>query len=89
MSSQLPFLVIYRKFIPPPNRLHTRRNFLIDLNEWDDAGIIAQVLAASQQEYFDTLKRSRELGAPNASGSGTPLPNADAGAPGPCGEGQD
>jgi OTU domain-containing protein 5 len=28
------------------------------LTQWDDAGILAQVLAASQQEYLDKLKRS-------------------------------
>lgn len=29
------------------------------MNEWEDAGILAQVLAASQQEYLDTLKKSQ------------------------------
>jgi len=34
------------------------------MNEWEDAGILAQVLAESQQEYLDSLKRpTREPGA--------------------------
>ncbi|XP_059352117.1 OTU domain-containing protein 5-B-like isoform X2 [Daphnia carinata] len=28
--------------------------------DWEDAGLLAQVLAASQQEYLDKLKKSRE-----------------------------
>ncbi|GAB6033761.1 hypothetical protein CHUAL_013885 [Chamberlinius hualienensis] len=31
------------------------------LSEWEDAGMIAQVLAASQQEYLDSLKRIAEI----------------------------
>ncbi len=27
------------------------------MNEWEDAGLMAQVLAVSQQEYLDNLKR--------------------------------
>ncbi len=30
------------------------------LADWEDAGLLAQVLAASQQEYLDKLKKSRE-----------------------------
>jgi hypothetical protein len=30
------------------------------LSDWEDAGLLAQVLAASQQEYLDSLKKSRE-----------------------------
>ena len=30
------------------------------LADWEDAGLLAQVLAASQQEYLDNLKKSRE-----------------------------
>lgn len=43
---------------------------ILGLNEWEDAGILAKVLAASQQEYLDTLKRTR-------SESGSPKPNED------------
>ena len=39
-------------------------NFLIyffkGLTDWEDAGLLAQVLAASQQEYLDKLKKSRD-----------------------------
>lgn len=28
--------------------------------DWEDAGLLAQVLAASQQEYLDKLKKTRE-----------------------------
>jgi OTU domain-containing protein 5 len=31
---------------------------MFGLQDWDDTGILAQVLAASQQEYLDNLKRS-------------------------------
>lgn len=30
------------------------------LTDWEDAGLLAQVLAASQQEYLDRLKKNRE-----------------------------
>lgn len=30
------------------------------LSEWEDAGIVAQVLAASQQEYLDNLKKAHD-----------------------------
>ena len=30
------------------------------LSDWEDAGLLAQVLAASQQEYLDNLKKSRD-----------------------------
>ena len=33
------------------------------LNEWEDADILAQVLAASQQEYIENLKRTASQGA--------------------------
>jgi len=31
------------------------------LREWDDTGILAQVLATSQQEYIDDLKKRSQL----------------------------
>ena len=31
------------------------------LSDWEDAGLLAQVLAASQQEYLDSLKKTREI----------------------------
>lgn len=34
--------------------------FISGLSEWEDAGIVAQVLAASQQEYLDNLKKARD-----------------------------
>lgn len=34
--------------------------FILGLSEWEDAGIIAQVLAASQQEYLDDLKKAHD-----------------------------
>lgn len=34
--------------------------FFLGLSEWEDAGIVAQVLAASQQEYLDNLKKARD-----------------------------
>lgn len=37
------------------------------LSEWEDADILAQVLAASQQEYLDSLKRSAMSSLPNCS----------------------
>uniref|UniRef100_A0A1B6KUD6 ubiquitinyl hydrolase 1 n=1 Tax=Graphocephala atropunctata TaxID=36148 RepID=A0A1B6KUD6_9HEMI len=33
---------------------------MFGLSEWEDAGIVAQVLAASQQEYLDNLKKARD-----------------------------
>ncbi|EFX82051.1 hypothetical protein DAPPUDRAFT_302835 [Daphnia pulex] len=33
---------------------------MFGLADWEDAGLLAQVLAASQQEYLDKLKKSRE-----------------------------
>ncbi|CAL8115416.1 unnamed protein product [Orchesella dallaii] len=43
---------------------------MFGLNEWEDAGILAKVLAASQQEYLDNLKRNREPnGSPNPNGN--------------------
>ncbi|XP_014249400.1 OTU domain-containing protein 5 [Cimex lectularius] len=36
------------------------------LSEWDDAGILAQVLAESQQEYLDNLKKARTSSSPSA-----------------------
>lgn len=38
--------------ILPPN--------IFGLSEWEDAGIMAQVLATSQQEYLDNLKKARD-----------------------------
>lgn len=35
--------------------------FLSGLTDWEDAGLLAQVLAASQQEYLDNLKKNREV----------------------------
>ena len=35
-------------------------NLAKGLADWEDAGLLAQVLAASQQEYLDKLKKSRE-----------------------------
>lgn len=32
-------------------------DFFSGLSEWEDAGILAQVLAESQQEYLDNLKK--------------------------------
>jgi len=29
------------------------------LSDWEDAGLLAQVLAASQQEYLDGLKKTQ------------------------------
>ncbi|XP_043195843.1 OTU domain-containing protein 5-B-like [Amphibalanus amphitrite] len=44
---------------------------LFGLSEWEDAGILAQVLAASQQEYLDSLKKSKdENGDRSADGAG-------------------
>lgn len=34
--------------------------FKTGLADWEDAGLLAQVLAASQQEYLDNLKKNRE-----------------------------
>ncbi|XP_054280202.1 OTU domain-containing protein 5-A-like [Macrosteles quadrilineatus] len=42
---------------------------MFGLSEWEDAGIVAQVLAASQQEYLDNLKKARD--ANNAQEAGT------------------
>lgn len=30
------------------------------MSKWEDIGILTQVLATSQQEYLDNLKRQRE-----------------------------
>lgn len=41
---------------------------LFGLADWEDAGLLAEVLAVSQQEYLDNLKKSRSLnGTPNDS----------------------
>ena len=46
-------------------------SFRTGLSEWEDAGILAQVLAASQQEYLDSLKKSKdENGGRSADGAG-------------------
>lgn len=37
-----------------------RCKFAKGLADWEDAGLLAQVLAASQQEYLDKLKKGRE-----------------------------
>lgn len=37
-----------------------KKLFILGLSEWEDAGIIAQVLAASQQEYLDDLKKAHD-----------------------------
>ena len=29
----------------------------LELDDWSDTGVLAQVLAASQQEYLDSLKK--------------------------------
>ena len=29
----------------------------LELEDWSDTGVLAQVLAASQQEYLDSLKK--------------------------------
>lgn len=43
------------------------------MNEWEDAGLMAQVLAVSQQEYLDNLKqRNRDPSPP-------PPPSSDDG----------
>lgn len=39
------------------------------LSEWDDAGILAQVLATSQQEYIDGLKKRTQSDDPQPSTS--------------------
>ncbi|XP_066995460.1 OTU domain-containing protein 5-A [Anabrus simplex] len=33
---------------------------MFGLSDWEDAGIVAQVLATSQQEYLDSLKKGRD-----------------------------
>lgn len=40
--------------------LIVKKLFILGLSEWEDAGIIAQVLAASQQEYLDDLKKAHD-----------------------------
>jgi len=32
---------------------------MFGLSDWEDAGLLAQVLAASQQEYLDGLKKTQ------------------------------
>ena len=56
------------------NRVFFLCLFLIGLTEWEDADILAQVLAASQQEYLDNLKRAAvaTAGIETASPSGNP-----------------
>ena len=39
----------------------------LELDDWSDTGVLAQVLAASQQEYLDSLKKNSSSG--SASGS--------------------
>lgn len=31
------------------------------MSKWEDIGILTQVLATSQQEYLDSLKRQRDV----------------------------
>jgi hypothetical protein len=35
-------------------------SFFSGLEDWGDANILTQVLAVSQQEYLDSLKKSKE-----------------------------
>lgn len=41
-------------------QFNCNENLTKGLADWEDAGLLAQVLAASQQEYLDKLKKSRE-----------------------------
>jgi len=38
------------------------------MNEWEDDGLLAQVLAVSQQEYLDNLKRTVREPSPSPGG---------------------
>jgi len=42
---------------------------MFGLSEWEDADILAQVLAASQQEYLDSLKRTASVKDADAEGA--------------------
>ena len=50
---------VSKVFLPPFSGL--------ELDDWSDTGVLAQVLAASQQEYLDSLKKNSSSG--SASGS--------------------
>ena len=53
---------VSKVFLPPFSGL--------ELDDWSDTGVLAQVLAASQQEYLDSLKK-KSSGNSSGSASGS------------------
>ena len=54
---------VSKVFLPPFSGL--------ELDDWSDTGVLAQVLAASQQEYLDSLKKKSSGSSSSGSASGS------------------